>query len=153
MLEDRDSPNWDHYEQPAWNRAGEVPAAIRALADATDLDRHDAYHRMLCALGNDHAGTYYPVVIPALTFLREILCGPSLVARLRTLDVLIDLVGSFDPDPAYETIETADGRGSLKAIVRATSKELSRDIDRLRRSPEADEEALLASEHLERLED
>jgi len=66
---------------------------------------------------------------------------------------LIDLVGSFDPDPACATIETADGRGSLKAIVRATSKELARDIDRLHWSPEAVEEALLARALLELLED
>ncbi|MCL2778712.1 MAG: hypothetical protein FWD73_11975 [Polyangiaceae bacterium] len=79
-----DLVDWVRYAQPAWNSPGEVPSALRALANPNDLDRLRAYHRLLYALGNDHAGTYFPVVLPAIAALGEILRDGVLVARLRT---------------------------------------------------------------------
>ncbi len=146
-----DQERWERYAQPTWNAVGEVPAAIRALADGSDLDRQRAYHRLLYALGNDHAGTYYPVVLPAIPFVGEILRGPALVARLRALDVLIDLLGSFEPEPGHETVESATGRWSLKSMVRGAATCLANDVDRLHRDPESDEEGRLAGELLELL--
>ncbi len=151
MLHGLDQIHWSHYAQPTWNAVDEVPSAIRALADGADLDRQRAYNRMLYALGNNHAGTYFPVVLPAIPFFGEILRGPELVARLRTLDVLIDLVGPFGPDLEHEEVDSVAGLRSLKAMVQEAVASLSGDVERLHRGPEDDEEARLAGELLELL--
>jgi hypothetical protein len=145
-----DTEEWGRHAQPSWNASGEVPAALRALADPGDLDRQRAYHRLLYALGNDHAGTYFPVVVPAIRALGAILRDGSLVARLRALDALVDLVGSFWPEPGYEDVETdGGGRRPLKELVLETAKALRADVWHRRRTPETDEEAKLAGDLLE----
>lgn len=142
---------WDHYAQPAWNAVGEVAASLLALADRGDPDRWRAYHRVLYALGNDHAGTYFPVVVPILPFLGQILRGSSMIARLRALDVLIDIVGSFEPEPGHEELEDETGRRSLKATVLDAAAQLSTDVERIHRHPGSDEEARLSGELLAHL--
>lgn len=148
MLTELASEAWERYAQPEWNAELAVPAALRALADAADPDREQAYHRALDSFGNNHAGTYFPVVLPAIPFLGEILRGPALVPRLRTLDVLIDLVGSFEPEPGHEDFEGATGRRPLKVLVREAAILLARDVERLGRAPGSVEEARLARELL-----
>lgn len=148
MLSGLDHEEWGRYAQPPWNATSEVSAALRALADAGDIDRSRAYHRVLYAVGNDHAGTYFPVVIPAIPFLGEILRGPALIARLRALDVLIDLVGSFEPEPGHEEVASATGQRPLKAMVQEAAALLSSAVEHLHGQPGSDEEARLAGELL-----
>lgn len=152
MLEGLDDLPWAEYAQPAGNTALTVPAALRALADAQDNDRLGSYHRFLYALGNNHAGTYFPVVLPALPFLGEILHG-SPVARLRALDVLIDLIGSFIPEPGHETVATADGPRPLAALVHDAVTPFTGDLERLLGTPASEEEGRLAEELLWLLRD
>lgn len=141
-----DQVQWERYAQPTWNAIDEVPSAIRALANGADPDRRRAYNRVLYALGNNHSGTYFPVVLPTIPFLGELLRGPALVARLRALDVLIDLIGSFEPEPGHEEVESGMGRCSLKSMVREAAVGLSRDVECLQRHPGSGEEARLAGE-------
>jgi len=148
MLERLDLESWGDHAQPPENALGAVPAALRAIADPEDLDRGRTYHGLLYALGNDHAGTYFPVVVPAILVLGEILRGGVLVARLRALDVLIDLIGSFEPDPAYEEVETSSGRRPLSAVVKEAVSALSNDVEVLHRGPGSDEEESLSAELL-----
>jgi Ni/Fe-hydrogenase subunit HybB-like protein len=92
MLESIDSIDWGAFSQPDWNGRDHVPLAIRALAGATtEAAATEAYHRLLYALGNDHAGTYYPVVLPVVPFMQEIVERGTAWARIRALDILIDL--------------------------------------------------------------
>lgn len=151
VLDGLDLVCWDQYAQPAWNAAGEIEASLLALANDGDPDRSRAYHRVLYALGNDHAGTYFPVVLPTLPFLGQILREPALIARLRALDVLIDIVGSFEPEPGHEEIEDDIGRRSLKAAVRDAAARLSTDVERIHRHPSSEEEARLSGELLAHL--
>src|SRR3954470_3243470 len=99
MLERLNKIAWPALAQPLGNHADAIPKALAFLATC---DSHDeairAYHRVLYALGNDHAGTYCPAVLEAIPFLGEIVeCGPH-AAREAALDALIDLVGSFGPE-------------------------------------------------------
>jgi hypothetical protein len=112
--------------QPPGNDADAIPKALAFLASC---DSHDegvrAYHRVLYAIGNDHAGTYRPAVLEAIPFLGEIVeRGPG-AAREAALDALIDLVGSFCPEPGFETIVTSQaGAGDLKVLVLNCVREL-----------------------------
>jgi hypothetical protein len=74
-------------------------------------------NRVLYAIGNNHAGTYYPAVLHAIPFLGEIVeFGPD-AAREATLDALIDLVDSFYPEPGFETVASQAGASDLKLLV------------------------------------
>lgn len=148
-----DQEDWSRHAQPPWDAPGEVAAALRALADSTDGDRERTYHRILYALGNDHAGTYFPVAVPAITALGGILRDGVLVARLRALDVLIDLLGSFSPEPGYEEVETVRGRRPLKELMLETAQGLRADVEHRHRTPESAEEAKLAGDLLELLDE
>jgi len=110
MLLELDSIPWASLAQPAGNDASTVPNVIRALAAAASTeDAQRAYNDFLYAVGSNHAGTYFPVVLHALPFLAEILRSGQPLAREAILDVLIDLVGSFEPDAAHEVITTESG--------------------------------------------
>jgi hypothetical protein len=106
MLEQLDSVQWSNFPQPHWNQPGDVPRALRAVASASDeATATEARHRLLFAIGNNHAGTYWPVVLPVVPFVGEIVEGGALLPRLCCLQVLIDLVGSFVPSPDHEIDE------------------------------------------------
>lgn len=67
MLEDIDTFDWARYPQPLSNALGEIPTALRALADPTDLDRQRAYHRLptsLASCWNDSTSDGPPVHVP-----------------------------------------------------------------------------------------
>src|SRR6478609_8661989 len=129
MLEGLDQAPWGEYAQPEGNFPGDVANALRALAATRALDDLRAYHRVLFALGNNHAGTYFPVVVPAIPFLGEILTSEHVAPRLRALDVLIDLVASFEPEEGHESIGTATGARPLRAVLKEAVLALSSDIE------------------------
>ena len=65
--------DWRSFPQPEWNTPDAVPRALTQLVTVTDdKTSTDAYHAVLYAFGNNHAGTVYPVAIPAIAFLRGI---------------------------------------------------------------------------------
>jgi len=67
--------DWPSFPQPEWNTPDTVPRAIARLVTVTDdKTSTDVYHAVLYAFGNNHAGTVYPVAIPAIPFLRSIDC-------------------------------------------------------------------------------
>lgn len=144
---------WDAFPQPSWNEPGAIPAALRALESCERYDDYTAYNRVLYALGNNHAGTYFPVVLPAISFIAQILMSRSVAARLRALDIFVDLLGSFDPEPKYEVMVTPDGRIPLRRLLEAAVREHASVIERCRTSAECAREVELATEVLELLED
>lgn len=104
MLETVDEVELSRRQRPRNSRPGEVAAALKSLAFAeSDGAATEAYHRVLFAVGNDHRGSYFPIVLDAVPYLGEILATGTDRVRARTLDVLIDLVGSFGPDAEVES--------------------------------------------------
>ena len=110
MLETLDTVPWAEIPQPRWNTADQVAGALRSVVNsATKKDAEDAYHGVLYALGNNHAGTYYPVALWAVPFLGELLGHANPLVRETSLDVFIDLAGSFEPESGFETVRTPSG--------------------------------------------
>lgn len=118
-LEQLATTSWS-LAQPSGNAPSAISDAIRRLAAASTSDEAAlAYHAFLSSVGNNHAGTYFPVVIDTLPFLEDIIRDGSMVARNATLDALIDLVGSFEPDPALQSIATGqDEKRLVRDILR-----------------------------------
>ena len=99
MLEDLLKVNWSELCQPEWNQAGAIPNALQKLACATDEDAaRKSYNALLYALGNNHAGTYYPAAVAAIPFLGEILEHGADWPREMVLDILVDYSYSFVPE-------------------------------------------------------
>lgn len=143
-----DEVDWSSHARPTWSTDDEVASALRDLANPDDPDRWRSYHRLLSAVGNDHAGTYFPIVLPVVFFLGRIVRRGSPIARLRALDVLVDLVGSFEPDPDHTEVVLGARRESLKFLLVYSARVLTDDIARVAQAPRNDEEAKLAKDLL-----
>lgn len=111
MLKHLESIRWSSFAQPATNTPSAIPDALRRLAAAeVESEARAAGERFLFAIGNDHAGTYFPVAIETIPFLDELLRGTARHARDATLAVLIDLAGSSQPEL----------RARMKALIEPT---------------------------------
>lgn len=97
---------------------------------ASEVEAERAYDRVLYAVGNNHRGTYFPVVLDVVPFLGEIVEHGGRWACARALDVLIDLVGSFGPDS--EVVTDGDIRPEdLPALLRSRVREFVPGIQTL----------------------
>lgn len=153
MLSDLEQIRWDDFAQPSGNEADALPSALRALAATTERGDFSAYHRLLCAIGNNHAGTYFPVALPAIPVLIDILGCAPLADRLQTLEVLADLLGSFGPEPGFEQVVTPQGQGALRQLIKEAACDRVADIERCRAKAETAEEAKFAEEVLSLLQE
>lgn len=119
MLDSVTHVPWSTLPQPATNDSEAVPRALKALRDSTTGEEaQSSYHRVLYAVGNNHAGTYYPVVLQIVPFLGELLTHGSVLVREATLDILVDLTGSFEPEPGFENVILHGERCSLAVALR-----------------------------------
>jgi hypothetical protein len=113
--------NFDEFPQPDGNDSGTVGAALEALWNASDESTaNEAYDLFLWAVGNNHAGTFFPVVLGTLPGIQRILMSGSEWAQRAAIESLIDLGGSFVPDPGYEMHLGASVQEMLNAFVDST---------------------------------
>ncbi|MBP6825557.1 MAG: hypothetical protein KA165_03260 [Saprospiraceae bacterium] len=113
--------DWEEYNGPEYFSPSEVIESLCHLVLLTeDHQKPDVYNSVLFAIGNNHAGTYYPVIREALHFILEVAVeGDSEVARNCALDILTDLYMSFVPDTDESTKFTA---AELKGFVEKEMK-------------------------------
>jgi len=99
--------DWGIFKCGPFYEPAKVPAALMALALAEQETKEGIYQGgaeaeflanakiesdLLFAIGNDHRGTYYPVVKWALPFIVQVaLYGNHMVARNCAINALIDL--------------------------------------------------------------
>lgn len=108
MLE---AARWDQYDGPATYEPSSVAAALELLAESSTLEEGwEAYNAVLFAIGNNHAGTYYPAVIGALPILVDMTQADRPWARFAAVQVLIECAWSFQPEPGFETSRLPGGR-------------------------------------------
>lgn len=126
MLDRIKSVEWRNYAQPEWNKPTSI---VDALAKCVESDSA-GYDSLLYAVGNNHAGTYYPVLLAVMPFLEELIHigGPS--QQRAAMCVLDDLFASFHPEPGYEEIETTDGRRqSVEGVFRQRVRALAPTLE------------------------
>jgi hypothetical protein len=110
----------DRYPQPEWNDPGSLFAALKALREAQDEpSAAEACDRFLWAVGNNHTGTFYPVVLAALPHIEKILVDGGTWPRYAAMESLIDLGGPFVPEPGHETHLGASVQARLRAFIRS----------------------------------
>jgi len=156
MFNGLDTISWDDLPQPEWNGPGEVPEALRAIvAIANQRDAHAAYNRFLYALGNNHAGTYYPVALWAIPFLGPLLATGTSIIRETVLDILVDLTGSFVAESGFKTTRGPSGSElPLDEGVQQVVASLRSDIQACQASEPSDARARdLAAELIQLLDE
>ena len=108
----------DQFPQPDSNDSGSVERALLALREANDEQAAvDACDAFLWAMGNNHAGTFYPVVLGALPALEQILVSGRAWAQRAVMESLIDLGGTFTPEQGYETYLGVSVQEALKTFI------------------------------------
>jgi uncharacterized phage infection (PIP) family protein YhgE len=91
------------YPQPEWNTPDSVSKALEAASNAIDKESsQSAYNKLLYAVGNNHAGTYYPVVLSIFTEIEAILRSGEMWPQHTVIEALIDLFISFVPAPGHK---------------------------------------------------
>mgnify|MGYP003561688802 FL=1 len=109
-----------HFPQPESNDSGSVEAALDGLRDAEDESAaSEAYDAFLWAVGNNHAGTFYPVILGVLPEIEQILRNGKAWAQRAAMESLIDLGGSFVPEEGYENYLGAPVQQALNAFIRS----------------------------------
>lgn len=112
--------DFSHFPQPESNDSNSVGAALDAVRAAHDeSSANEACDQLLWALGNNHAGTFYPVVLAALPQIEQILIGGGVWAQHAVLEALIDLGGTFIPEAGYEVHRGVSVQKTLQAFVHA----------------------------------
>lgn len=102
-MNDASRMSFDAFPQPEWNDESAVTLALERLRDANDEDSAlEAYDQYLWAVGNNHAGTFYPVVLATLPELEKLLREGNFWSQRAVIEALIDLGGSFVPEERYE---------------------------------------------------
>ena len=91
------SIDWPKYSGPEHYRPQELIASVLELFQLTEPDHlNKVYNRVLSAVGNNHAGTYYPAILEAMNFIDEIATNKRHEhASHVASEVLIDLRESF----------------------------------------------------------
>ena len=91
----------------------EISIALAACNAAYDKSSSRlAYDALLWSVGNNHAGTYDESVLTLVTALREVLEKGTPWPQHAALEALLDLHGSFEPDP-----ETLACNADLASLV------------------------------------
>jgi hypothetical protein len=104
--------------QPPWNEPDSVELALKALRDARDEESAvDATDRFLWSVGDNEAGTFYPVVLDALPAIAAILSEGGAWPQQAAIEALIDVAGTFAPEEGHETHEGADVRELVRVFV------------------------------------
>jgi len=118
--------NIDSFPQPDSNDPGSVERALQAIRNAHDEQAAvDACDAFLWAVGNNHAGTYYPVVLGVLPALEQILVSGQTWAQRAAVEALIDLGGTFIPEPGHETHRGASVREALTRFIHAQRQRIA----------------------------
>jgi hypothetical protein len=117
--------NLGHFPQPESNGPDTVESSLEALWAAHDESSSvDAYDAFLWAMGNNHAGTFYPVVLGVLPEIEKILVSGKPWAQRATIEALIDLGGSFMPEQGYETYLGGSVQETLRAFLHRIRRHL-----------------------------
>jgi len=93
--------DWASYSGPDEFNPDEVSKAlVKLLLIEDENDAWSTYNKVLFSIGNNHRGTYYSVAKEAIKYiLLTAISGEREVARNCALNILVDLYGSFWPEP------------------------------------------------------
>ena len=97
MLE-KEKEEMETFSGPESNSPDLVAKALREFQDAGDeVSSRAFYNGFLSSIGNNHAGSYYPIILTAFPELKVILSSGDRWPQHSVIECMIDLVASFSP--------------------------------------------------------
>lgn len=140
MLSDKDCAE---FPGPRWYEPKSVPRALVLLRSArSEADARSAYDSVLFAVGNNHAGSLYPIAAAAVHDILGDIAERSGWSRSAALEILGELL-RFSPEPDFATFRRSDGttvdvsleivlavRGSAQLLLRILENPDSPECDR-----------------------
>lgn len=122
---------WASYDGPHDYRPDDVPAALSSMSTAASgSEAKNAYQAVLSAIGNSHAGTWYPAAAAAVEHIIELAASNQTWVRHSAQEVLRDYATSFVSEPGFETVELPNGSVvDLAATVRHLIDAAGIDLD------------------------
>ena len=143
-----DSNATSEFPQPEWNEEDSIAQALQALRGAQDEpSSQEAHDQFLWAVGNGHAGTFYPVVLATLAELERILVNGGSWSQRAVMESLIDLCGSFVPEGGHESHNGVAVQRALQEAVQLMRPQV------LALSCGADARAMSATDLIELIDD
>lgn len=125
LKEEINRVDWSGFDGPASYDAKKIPAVLNALMelDSSELAESVA-NKLVYAIGNDHAGVYYPAVIKVLDYIIAIEKNTQNKAcKTCALAILNDLY-YFEPDvDGYHGCTADELRNFVKDKLRPYSDE------------------------------
>jgi hypothetical protein len=111
-------PDPARWPQPAGNTPATFAQAYEKVWLAQSRDEaNTASSLLLYAVGNDHEGSYDPVVLDIFPFLEFVLRDGGECARFAVMSALIDLCASFGPAAGFDSVVPEPG-GEPMALFR-----------------------------------
>ncbi|MEF3075415.1 hypothetical protein V2P20_10280 [Methylobacter sp. Wu1] len=93
------SINWSVYNGPKYYDPYNVADALISLLELKDIKQAEEIgHRVISAIGNDHAGTYYPAVLSALEIIISIEKEPNNKTRKICANSILNNLYYFEPE-------------------------------------------------------
>lgn len=94
-----DAVDWTRFDGPPMYDSEKVPPALHALVNLeTSESTEDVGNRLVYAIGNDHAGVYYPAVLEALDIIAQIEQTTTNNARKTCAYAVLNDLYYFEPD-------------------------------------------------------
>ena len=118
LIEEINCIDWRQFNGPPYYQAEKIPLVLNALVDRRNSKKMENIGgQILNAIGNNHQGVYYPVVLRALDLLIEIEKGTeNNEVRVCAKGILNDIY-YFQPD-----VEGYDGCSAKELKSFVTSK-------------------------------
>ncbi len=109
-IDEIEKVDWNRYSGSPWYKPEGVAPILKRLADLTKKDQaENVGYLVLSAIGNDHAGTYYPAIESALDIIIDVAEQvDNLVSRQCALGVLYDLTCFHADLEGYSKTNTED---------------------------------------------
>ena len=102
--------DWKSFSGPEHYEPDRVSDALSNLISLKKESLSDkVYNNVLFAIGNNHAGTYYPAVQKALKYIiQTAISGNTEITKNCALNILIDLYASFYPEIGNYNLATIE---------------------------------------------
>jgi hypothetical protein len=93
------SINWSVYNGPEYYDPYNVADTLISLLELKDIKQAEEIgRRVISAIGNDHAGTYYPAVLSALDIIISIEKEPNNKTRKICANSILNNLYYFEPE-------------------------------------------------------
>ena len=117
IVEEIRGVDWSRYDGPKYYDSSVVADVLVSLAELENGGQAEAVGRnVIWALGNDHAGAYYPAILGALDFIINIEKNTASEACRLCASSILNNLYYFDADVSGYVNETAE---EIEQFVRA----------------------------------